>query len=386
MLVDRVFSAACSTLVAVLLCTPSTALSTELRVLDLEPLESLQANGHLHLPVKASSRATLSVDMSGLAPYATYVLCLDAETAETPASAGLGKLVLAGWPPGNFWETHGIKKGFWDFARVETDAEGRFAQAFELPLPPLDYRVRLLVKRVEATGGMVSVLQAPVLLLEVQSPLREKAWLLALVAALTCPIPLLWLLHLMRRRTGTVLDTFALVDTDDEEDAPALAGSAAAAPAAATNGAAAEAVRAPLVETEHADPPRDRVEQARIAGTLAHHRNFSWVEIHGRRKGFRPRQALVFRILIEHDPDCEGMLQDEIVKAWEKVYGVARANPVRVCDIFRAYKDEPGDFIVRVPGPASAYRLRLEPAAAPRRAEDTPHSKAEPAEAEPAGA
>jgi len=68
------------------------------------------------------------------------------------------------------------------------------------------------------------------------------------------------------------------------------------------------------------------------------------------------------------------------------VYGVARANPVRVRDIFRAYKDEPGDFIVRVPGPASAYRLRLEPAAAPRRAEDTPHSKAEPAEAEPAGA
>jgi hypothetical protein len=98
-----------------------------------------------------------------------------------------------------------------------------------------------------------------------------------------------------------------------------------------------------------------------VAGVLVHHRNLSWIEIHGRRKSFRPRQALVFRILLENDPDCEGMLQEEIVKAWEKVYAVARANPVRVRDIFRACKDEPGDFIVRVPGPASAYRLRLEP-------------------------
>lgn len=352
---DRVVSAVRAGLVALLLAAPLSAAAGELRVLELEPLEDIQANGHLHLPVQPGSVATLSVDLGGLAPISTYVLCLDAETAETPASAALGSLVLPGWAPGNLWE----RKGFWDFARVETDAEGRIAQAFELPLPPLDYRVRLLVKRVEPHGGMVSVLQSPVLLLEVRSKLREQAWILAIVAAFACPLPLLWLVHLMRRRHQTV-DTFALSTT--REEAPALEGPVAApAPAAADVGAA--SVSPPLVAVVRMEPPRTRVEQARAEGTLTHHRNLSWIEIHGRRKSFRPRQALVFRILMDNDPDCEGMLQEEIVKAWEKVYAVARANPVRVRDIFRACKDEPGDFIVRVPGPASAYRLRLEPKA-----------------------
>jgi len=343
-------------LAALLLAAPLYAVAGELRVLELEPLVDIQANGHLHLPVQPGSVASLSVDVGGLAPISTYVLCLDAETAETPASAALGSLALPGWHPGNFWE----KKGFWDFARVESDAEGRIAQAFELPLPPLDYRVRLLVKRVEPHGGMVSVLQSPVLLLDVRSKLREQAWILAIVAAFACPLPLLWLLHLLRRRHATV-DTFALSDT--REEAPALEGPVPAPVVPTAAEVSAPAASPPLVAVVRMEPPRTRVEQARAEGTLIHHRNLSWIEIHGRRKSFRPRQALVFRILMDSDPDCEGMLQEEIVKAWEKVYAVARANPVRVRDIFRACKDEPGDFIVRVPGPASAYRLRLEPKA-----------------------
>jgi hypothetical protein len=344
---------------ALLLALPSGVLAGELKVLDLEPLEDLVANGHLHLPVEPSGVAALSIDLGGLAPKSTYVLCLDAETAEVAASAKLGSLSLPGFQPGMFWETQGVKKGFWDFARVETDEQGRFARAFELPLPPLDYRVRLLVKRVEPHGGMSSVLQSPVLLLEVQSPLRRQAWVIALVVALACPLPLLWFLR--ARRRNAPVDTFALSDT--REEAPAIAGPAPSAAPAVAAPAVGQPVLQPVVPQP--EPPRTRVEQARVEGVLLHHRNLSWIEIHGRRKSFRPRQALVFQILMDCDPDCEGMLQEEIVKAWEKVYGVARANPVRVRDIFRAYKDEPGDFIVRVPGPASAYRLRLERAAAP---------------------
>jgi hypothetical protein len=107
------------------------------------------------------------------------------------------------------------------------------------------------------------------------------------------------------------------------------------------------------------------VERARAEGVLLHHKNYAWIEIHGRRKSFRPRQALVFRILCEQDPNCDGVPQDEIVKAWEEVFQAKRANQVRVRDIFRSCEHEPGDFIVRVAGPASVYRLRLEPTPPP---------------------
>ncbi len=317
------------------------------RELPLEPAgDQTSVYGALRLTPSPRGHAGFTLSMAGLSPGATYVLCLNAQEPGSPSSETLGNLGIPGWPLGAFYPSEkGGYEGYWDFEKVQTDAEGRYQKHFELPLPAQAYRVQFLVKTNHDLGA-IPVLKSQPLLVDVRDPLQVDL-LTGTIAALAA-IPLVFIARGRgRRRPSSEPDHPGLERTracEDLADEPSPSGSSSAhvLPACST-----------------------LVERARAEGVLQHHKNYAWIEIHGRRKSFRPRQALVFRILCEHDPNCDGIPQDEIIKAWEEVFGAKRANPVRVRDIFRSCEHEPGDFIVRVAGPASVYRLRLEPTPPP---------------------
>jgi len=320
-------------IVWLLACSPT---PTEVRVLPLEPLpgQDPAASGEVQFPSSSTSPAAISVRLRGLVPDSQYVLCLNPWEPDSPTSQRLGSLGVHGWPLGAIYDNPlGYKEGHWNFVKIKTNARGVFEQAFSLPLPPLDYRIRFLVKTAP-THGSVSVLQSDALLMAV-SPSPLPGWLTGTMVALAF-VPLVFIARVRARDRSGDRPTRHRPSCDE-----------------------------PLEE----GAPHTLVERARADGTLRHSKHYSWIEIHGRRKTFRPRQALVFRILCEQDPNCDGIPQEHIVKEWEAEFKAKRANPVRVRDIFRASPDEPGDFIVRVPGPASVYRLRLTPNVEPNQGE-----------------
>jgi len=384
------------------------------------------AGGEILFPSRSMSTSKLTVRLTGLAPERSYILCLNTGEPNTPTSETLGKLQLHGWPLGSFYDNpQGFKEGHWNFVRIESDASGRFERGFELPLPPLDYRIRLLIKTA-GEGGYAPVAQSDAFLMAVSgSPL--KRWLAGTMFALAF-VPLLFIVRGRARDRGehgapdheaaeaAGADVNRTPSSSEDDSATGGGATLQLNPAAPglPDALGAEHTRLDASEVQgsefedpnqfngHAfngnpcnanqgdasqgDPHRcdashtameptngsagpssliDRdltlVERARIEGNLRHGKRFSWIEIHNRRKHFRARQALVFQILCEQDPNCDGLPQEEIIREWEAVYEAKRANPVRVRDIFRACADEPGDFIVRVPGPASVYRLGLLP-------------------------
>jgi hypothetical protein len=328
------------------------------RELPLEPAgDQGSVYGALRLTPSPRGHAGFTVSMTGLSPGATYVLCLNAQEPGSPSSETLGNLGIPGWPLGAFYPSpHGGFEGFWDFEKVQADAQGSYQKHFELPLPALAYRVQFLVKTNHDVGAR-PILKSQPLLLDVRDPLKVDL-LTGTIAALAA-IPLAFMARGRgRRRVHEHADELPRHDAygSDADGAPPLA-----------------SVEVPL--RADAGCAQTLVERARAEGVLQHHKNYAWIEIHGRRKSFRARQALVFRILCEQDPNCDGIPQDEIIKAWEEVFRANRANPVRVRDIFRSCEHEPGDFIVRVAGPASVYRLRLEPTPPPPSAD--PDSDAE---------
>jgi hypothetical protein len=340
------------------------------RETPLEPLGGeAQANGSLRIPLRSQPVADLSIQLEGLEPGASYVLCLNTVDAGTDTSAALGNLGLPGWPLGAFAiDDRGREHGYWDFEKFRADEGGRYAENVQLPLPPMEYRLRLLVKRSPADGSR-SILQSETLLLSVDPLLEVRRW--ASGAGLALAFAGLGLVMRSQRRT--------------REQRAAPSSETLPGPAAASEPAGFDAgieldelvasevhpIGEPLAQVP-AQPPRTLIERARAEGVFLHHKNYAWVEIHGRRKSFRPRQALVFHILCEQDPNCDGLPQEQIVKEWEHAYKAKRANPVRVLDIFRSHPDEPGDFIERVPGSASVYRLRLEPRAAEEESDSLP--------------
>ncbi len=320
------------------------------RELPLEPAgDQTSVSGALRLTPSPRGHAGFTVSMAGLTPGATYVLCLNGKEPGSPSSETLGHLGIPGWPLGAFYPNpNGGYEGFWDFEKVQADALGRYERHFELPLPAQAYRVQFLVKTNHDVGAL-PVLKSQPLLLDVRDPLKVDL-LTGTIAALAA-IPLVFIARGRgRRRLPPDVDDECLAHADACDD----------------DGAVEHSSRSAVGEAmELVGCARTRVDRARAEGVLQHHKNYAWIEIHGRRKSFRPRQALVFRILCEHDPNCDGIPQDEIIKAWEEVFRAKRANAVRVRDIFRSCEHEPGDFIVRVAGPASVYRLRLEPTPPP---------------------
>ncbi len=304
---------------------------------DPATVDSTGARGRLRLTPSSPGHVSFTVSLVGLEPDATYALCLNAQEASSPSSDTLGSLGMPAWPLGGFYPSWaGGVEGYWDFEKVQSDSQGRYLHHFELPLPAQPYRVKFLVK-IKYDSGARTILTSQPLLLDVRAPL--DVYVLTGIAVLAV-MPVALILLRWSRRTGECPDE---TDAGHQEAGPILE-------ADSQNGLA-------CAQTS--------VERARAEGLLLHHKNYAWIEIRGRRKRFRARQALVFRILCERDPNCEGMPQEEIVKAWEEQFGVSRANPVRVRDIFRSCEHEPGDFIVRVAGRASMYRLRLEPTPPP---------------------
>jgi hypothetical protein len=369
-------------LVAVLSLCVACGERTEVRQTPLEPLGGVKLSGTLSVPLGAQRQVEMQLRIGGLAAGATYVLCLNAADAGSRTSQALGVLGLPGWPLGAFvsetadaesgtnpdatTEPQTVRKGYWDFAKIQADAQGVYESTLELPLPALDYRVRLLVKEPPARGSR-SILQSETLLLRVDPFSSARygvagATLLATLAGLG--------VALRRRASARASSGAALADAHVHAPAvaslldPASQSSAAPTIVAPHHDSSPETASVPDVPVLAPLPgtcPQSLVDRARAEGVFVHHKDFAWVEIHGRRKSFRPRQALVFRILCEQDPRCYGIPQEQIVKEWEAVYKVKRANPVRVLDIFRSREDEPGEFIERVPGSASVYRLRLTP-------------------------
>jgi hypothetical protein len=267
----------------------------------------------------------------------------------------LGNLGIPGYPLGGFYPgLSGGFEGYWDFEKIQTDARGGYLKHFELPLPAQAYRVKFLVKTNHDSGAR-PVLTSQPLLLDVRPPVALN--MLTGIAALAA-LPLVFIVRGRgRRRAPACEDDVEVVNGVAYEPMPP------ARPPLELVEPASDAA-APLLENG-SSCATTWVERARAEGVLLHHKNYAWIEIHGKRKSFRPRQAFVFRILCEHDPNCDGMPQDEIIKAWEQEFRATRANQVRVRDIFRSCEHEPGDFIVRVAGPASVYRLRLEPTPPP---------------------
>jgi hypothetical protein len=320
------------------------------RELPLEPLaDQTPVYGKLRLTPSPRGHAGFTVSMMGLEPGATYVLCLNAQEAGSPSSDALGNLGVPGYPLGGFYPgLNGGFEGYWDFEKIQADARGGYLKHFELPLPPQAYRVKFLVKS-NYDSGARPVLTSQPLLLDVRAPVGLE--MLTGIAALAA-LPLAFIVRGRgRRRTAECPDDLEALNGEPYEPLPSPPR-----PQLEVVSSESEADPVPLGSA----CATTWVERARAEGVLLHHKNYAWIEIHGKRKSFRPRQAFVFRILCEHDPNCDGMPQDEIIKAWEEEFRAKRANPVRVRDIFRSCEHEPGDFIVRVAGPASVYRLRLE--------------------------
>src|SRR5262245_43518975 len=317
------------------------------RELPLAPLdEQISVYGSLRVTPSPRGHAGFTLSVVGLDPTDTYRLCLNAEEADSSSSETLGNLGIPGWPLGAFHQAASGHEGYWDFENAQADAQGRYQKHFEIPLPAQSYRVKFLVKTNQGASAR-SILTSQPFMLEVRTPLGVH-WLTGTIAAMAA-VPLMFI---VRGRTMRRVRT----DVEGEEDRP-LAPRSEHGPAEPELEPADVVLPGPL---PFVGGMRTCVDRARAQGVLRHNKNYTWIEIHGRRKIFRQRQALVFRILCEQDPNCGGILQDDIVKDWEAVFHATRANPVRVRDIFRSCQGEPGDFIVRVPGPASAYRLRLE--------------------------
>jgi len=317
-------------LAGLLACTGASSETITLPV-DPVPGTTLSATGEVDFPAVSTGGAKIAVRLEGLDPDTTYILCLNPWDPESPTSELLGQIGLHGWPLGEIYEdpSSGVRVGHWNFARIETDANGSFSHTYDLPLPPFDYSIRMLIKTAHSAGSR-TILQTDSLMMAVNPPMMGR--LLAGTVVALAFVPLIFIARGRSRDRRRVRLRHYSSDTGDREPAPEY---------------------------------HTLVERARAEGILCHNKRYTWIEIHNRRKTFRPRQALVFQILCEHDPNCDGMLQEDIVKEWEDVFSAKRANPVRVRDIFRASPDEPGDFIVRVPGPASAYKLRLTPGPPP---------------------
>ena len=383
----RTRSGVCAALIGAVLFYAGCSRADGTRATVLEPVPGeARGAGALVVPVGVHASGDLMISLSGLEPGEAYVLCLNAMHPATETSATLGTLGVPGWPLGAFVEEpDGRRKGFWDFAKVQADASGRYRGAFTLPLPAMDYRVMLLVKDVPGRGSG-SFLQSEALMLSVDPLLGAKR----LGSGIAAAVSLLVLTTLVvRRRLGPQrAPAGSLPPLPRGAPMPAVSDDADVAAPEASSRSDAEDFACSTAKLACDDSSRDvesrveydsagasgtLVERARCAGTFVHHKDFAWVEIQGRRKTFRPRQALVFRILCEQDPECYGIPQEQIVKEWEAVYQAKRANPVRVLDIFRSREDEPGDFVERVPGSASVYRLKLDdPGEAGVEVEDRP--------------
>jgi hypothetical protein len=323
------------------------------RELPLEPIgDQRSVYGTLRVTPSARGHAGFTLKMSGLIPSETYILCLNAQDPGSKTSETLGNLGIPGWPLGAFYPNPaGGTEGFWDFEKVQANEQGSYERHFELPLPAHSYRIKFLVKP-NASADHHPILTSQPLLLHVRAALEMADVLKTGTLAALAALPLVFMARGRGRRK-----TFSDAEDDAQPREQASEPRVEAFDPSALQGAPLDAPDATVAGT--------LVDRARAEGVLAHHKNYAWIEIHGRRKSFRSRQALVFRILCEQDPNCDGIPQDEIIKAWEEVFRAKRANPVRVRDIFRSCEHEPGDFIVRVPGPASVYRLRLEPTAPP---------------------
>ena len=308
-------------IVPLLACAPSPP-DTVAHTLSILPGEVYpHASGVMELPTSHRPPTAVRVSLEGLAPQSSYVLSLNAAEPDSPTGEALGRLTSAGWPTGALYHApEGGELGVWNFATLRTDSEGRAEQTLELPLPPGDYKARLFVKT-SGPEGNVHILQSQIVFLAVDPVSRAWSW--GLLGAAVVPLLGWGLWVALRKRSSR-----------DEPGEDRSAGS---------------------------ERRNTLVDRCRADGTLRHSPTYHWVEICGRRKTFRPRQALVLQILCEHDPNGDGLPQQEIVRIWEKTFATKRADPLRVRDIFRAYPDEPGDFLVRLPGPASVYRLRLEP-------------------------
>lgn len=147
-------------------------------------------SGLAEYPDSAQEPVELRIQLADLQPEDNYWLCLNALAAGGAESRILGSLRCPGWPEGSF-DTSG--EGYWDFAVITADHQGRYEGTFLLPLPTEQKpcEMKLLVKDIRAGGSVI--LQSPLLLKAKASPSNHFMWLVSAVLV-TC-LSLIVLLH-----------------------------------------------------------------------------------------------------------------------------------------------------------------------------------------------
>lgn len=161
-------------LCALLSSAPGCSGRVEYRELPLEPVPGTAMGknpGSMQLTVHRGGPVQLKLRLNGLQADTGYVLCLNPAAADSPTSRHLGTLSIPGWPLGEFWvNPSGQREGFWDFLRIQTDSEGRFDDTLTIPLPPMEYKVRLLIKHPQPQG-VRSILQSNAIFMAIEPSL-----------------------------------------------------------------------------------------------------------------------------------------------------------------------------------------------------------------------
>jgi hypothetical protein len=186
--------------------SPADCAETDFAVAKLDPFGDAGAGvGSIRYARRASGAWELQVDLERLRAGEQYFLSLNASEPGSPTSEILGRVDVGGWPRGAFYRRpiEG-QEGYWDFAAIPADGEGKYVGRFVLPLPPGQYAVKFLVK--ERFGRGEPVLQATGLRFVVESP--SAGWRLAVLGlgavaiALLSAIAYAWWKWKRRRRAA----------------------------------------------------------------------------------------------------------------------------------------------------------------------------------------
>lgn len=149
------------------------------------------ASGSFCFAEKSVGPWQITVRLNGLTPNESYWLSLNAGSPGTPENRILGDIRIPGWRAGHYFE----KEGFWDFKEIKTDAQGKFEDSASLPLPPLRYHVKFLIKKSYVQKGGRVVLYTDALVFEIAESWTEwlRRWLAA-VFIIPVGLILIWAL------------------------------------------------------------------------------------------------------------------------------------------------------------------------------------------------
>jgi hypothetical protein len=147
---------------------------TRAATVELEPYgDSNKYTGRVHYEKESYGGWALTVELDRVEPNKVYWFALNSTYPGSDENE-----VLTNLPGGGFYDNPaGEREGYCDFAKVSSDAKGRFAQTFPISLPARDaaYSVKFLIKDPSQAGNVI--LQAPQLSFVVK-PARPWPWLI----------------------------------------------------------------------------------------------------------------------------------------------------------------------------------------------------------------